>query len=79
MTLHRPFPGRPPAFRQREAPSFDAHLRAKLHFLERSERSLLMALRSTQLGHRRRRNICERLEAIELAIATAHSLLARLH
>ena len=54
-------------------------LRARLAQLERPERSLMLALASHRMSHRRRRAICERLEALGQAIVNARELLARLH
>jgi len=61
------------------APSPVTVLRARLAHLERTERSLILALASHRMSHRRRRTICERLEALGQAIVNARELLARLH
>jgi len=60
-------------------PSSVTVLRAKLAHLERTERSLMLALASHRMSHRRRRTICERLEALGQAIVNSRELLARVH
>jgi len=56
-----------------------ATIQAKIHILERRERSLTMALRSHRLTSRKRQRLIEAIEAIDLAIQDARGLAAKLH